>query len=155
MLKLFRMASVAEGLSLLIILSVTIGWISRDYVYVLGMTHGALFLIYCVLSLPVSHRQGWSVVTWLLILGAAFFRICQMNIPAEITRMRTACTRYARSCPQFAAKAATRAISPRMMSFKVFHIVLSRIARRMQRRSVRKFGIGAPRVGRFDLGQWL
>lgn len=70
MLNLFRMASLGEGISLLVILSVTLGLISRDYVYVLGMTHGVLFLIYCVLSLLVSHRQGWSVVTWLLTLAA-------------------------------------------------------------------------------------
>jgi integral membrane protein len=70
MLKLFRIASLAEGVSLLVILSVTLGLISREYVYVLGMTHGILFLIYCGLSLVVSHRQGWSVVTWLLTLAA-------------------------------------------------------------------------------------
>lgn len=70
MLNLFRMTSLGEGISLLVILSVTLGLISRDYVYVLGMTHGVLFLIYCVLSLLVSHRQGWSVVTWLLTLAA-------------------------------------------------------------------------------------
>jgi len=70
MLKLFRIASLAEGVSLLVILSVTLGLISREYVYALGMTHGILFLIYCGLSLVVSHKQGWSVVTWLLTLGA-------------------------------------------------------------------------------------
>jgi integral membrane protein len=71
MLQLFRIASLAEGISLLVILSVTVGLISRDYVYVLGMTHGVLFLFYGALSLVVSHRQNWSVVTWLLILLAS------------------------------------------------------------------------------------
>jgi integral membrane protein len=70
MLRLFRLASLAEGISLLVILSVALGLISRDHVYVLGMTHGILFLIYCALSLVVSHKQGWSVVTWVLILAA-------------------------------------------------------------------------------------
>jgi integral membrane protein len=70
MLKIFRLISLAEGVSLLVILSVTLGVISRDYVYVLGMTHGVIFLAYCALSLIVSHRQGWSVLTWLLVLGA-------------------------------------------------------------------------------------
>ncbi|AKS41275.1 DUF3817 domain-containing protein [Wenzhouxiangella marina] len=71
MLNLFRVASLAEGVSLLVILSVTLGLISREYVYVLGMTHGVIFLIYCVLSLIVSHQQKWSVITWLLSLLAA------------------------------------------------------------------------------------
>ncbi len=70
MLNLFRIASLAEGISLLVILSVTAGFISRDYVFVLGMTHGVLFMVYCVLSLLVSHRQDWSVATWLLTLLA-------------------------------------------------------------------------------------
>ena len=43
MLKLFRFVSVAEGLSLLVILSVT---------------------------LLVSHRREWAVGTWLLVLAA-------------------------------------------------------------------------------------
>jgi len=63
-------AGVLVNVSLLVILSVTLGLISRDHVYVLGMTHGILFLTYCVLSLVVSHKQGWSVVTWVLILAA-------------------------------------------------------------------------------------
>jgi integral membrane protein len=70
MLNLFRIASLAEGISLLVILSVTLGLISRDYVYVLGMTHGVLLIIYCLLSLVVSHKQGWSVVTWVATLAA-------------------------------------------------------------------------------------
>ena len=70
MLNTFRLASLAEGVSLLVILSVTLGLISRDYVYVLGMTHGILFLIYGLFSLIVSHRQGWSVITWVLTLAA-------------------------------------------------------------------------------------
>ncbi len=70
MIKLFRFASLAEGLSLLVILSVSLGFISRDHVYVLGMTHGVIFMVYCLLSLLVSHRQGWAVGTWLLTLAA-------------------------------------------------------------------------------------
>ena len=70
MLSVFRVASLAEGISLLVILSVTVGWISRDYVYVLGMTHGVLFMTYFVLALLVSHRQAWSVLTWLATVAA-------------------------------------------------------------------------------------
>ncbi|MEN1728596.1 MAG: DUF3817 domain-containing protein [Pseudomonadota bacterium] len=82
MLKLFRFASLAEGISLLIILSVTLGMISRNYVYVLGMTHGVLFLLYCALSLVVSHRQQWSVMTWLLTLLASLVPFA--FIPVEL-----------------------------------------------------------------------
>lgn len=71
MLKLFRLTSLLEGLSYLAILAVTFGVIGRDYVFPLGVTHGALFLIYIVLSLPVSHKQGWPFYTWLLLFAAS------------------------------------------------------------------------------------
>ena len=71
MLNFFRISSVLEGLSYLVILSVTYGFISREFVFILGMTHGALFALYFILSLVISHKQGWSVVIWLLVLLAA------------------------------------------------------------------------------------
>ncbi|WP_087461460.1 DUF3817 domain-containing protein [Oleiphilus messinensis] len=65
MLKLFRILSVLEGGSYLVILSVTMGVISRDFVFMLGMTHGVLFIAYLMLSLLVSNKQGWSLFVWL------------------------------------------------------------------------------------------
>ncbi len=70
-LNFFRAASVAEGLSYLVILSVSLGFISRDFVFMIGMTHGVLFLAYMVLSLWVSNSRNWSVVVWMLIFLAA------------------------------------------------------------------------------------
>jgi len=70
-MKLFRLVSLLEGISYLIILSVTIGFISRDFVSILGITHGVLFIAYLVLSLQVSHKQSWSVIIWLLVLLAS------------------------------------------------------------------------------------
>lgn len=71
MLKIFRVASLLEGFSYLVILCVSLNIISREFVYVIGMTHGVLFLGYFILSLLASHQQGWSVVVWLLVLLAA------------------------------------------------------------------------------------
>ncbi|WP_154223534.1 DUF3817 domain-containing protein [Marinicella rhabdoformis] len=82
MLKLFRVASLLEGCSYLAILCVTLGFISRDYVFIIGMTHGALFFLYFLLSLVVSHRQDWSVVVWLLVLIAAFIPFA--FVPVEL-----------------------------------------------------------------------
>ncbi len=70
-MRFFRVVSVLEGISYLVILSVTAGFISREYVFPLGATHGALFLLYMFASLQTSHRQGWSIVVWLLIFLAA------------------------------------------------------------------------------------
>lgn len=65
MLNAFRAVSLLEGLSYLLILSVTLGFISRDLVFYLGMTHGVLFLLYLVISLAVAQKQQWSVFVWL------------------------------------------------------------------------------------------
>ena len=72
MLKLFRVASLLEGCSYLAILCVTLGFISRDFVSVIGMTHGVLFCLYFLLSLLASHKQAWSVTVWIMVLVAAF-----------------------------------------------------------------------------------
>lgn len=79
-LKIFRLVSLSEGISYLLILSVTLGMISRDYVFPLGAAHGVLFIVYLMLSLNVSHKQSWSIVVWLLIFFAsivpfAFFAV--------------------------------------------------------------------------------
>ncbi len=71
MLAFFRTTSLLEGLSYLAILSVTLGLISREMVYTLGIAHGALFMVYFFASLIVSHKQGWTVVTWLLVFLAS------------------------------------------------------------------------------------
>ncbi|MGB2131509.1 MAG: DUF3817 domain-containing protein [Marinobacterium sp.] len=66
-MKFFRITSVLEGLSYLLILSVSLGAISREFVFPLGMVHGVLFILYLVLSLQVSHKKGWPVMVWLLV----------------------------------------------------------------------------------------
>lgn len=71
MLKAFRIASLLEGCSYLLILCVSLGLISRELVFVLGMAHGALFIVYVVLSLLVSHKQAWPLMTWFLVFLAS------------------------------------------------------------------------------------
>ena len=90
MLNFFRSSSVLEGISYLIILCVSFGIISREYVFFLGITHGVLFLLYLVLSLMVSHKQSWSVVIWLLVFLAAIvpfaFLLVEVFIRKEIQK---------------------------------------------------------------------
>lgn len=65
MLNVFRAVSLIEGISYLVILSVTLGLISREFVFPLGMAHGVLFMAYMVLSLQVSNSRNWSIFVWL------------------------------------------------------------------------------------------
>ena len=82
MFNFFRAVSFLEGLSFLVILSVTFGFISRDFVSVLGMTHGMLFMLYLVLSLIVSNKQQWSMVIWLALMIASLVPFA--FIPVEL-----------------------------------------------------------------------
>lgn len=82
MLKLFRIVSLAEGISYLLILCVTLEVISRELVYPIGMGHGVLFLLYFVMSLVASHRQNWSVIVWLGVLLASIIPFA--FVPVEV-----------------------------------------------------------------------
>lgn len=82
MLNSFRIASMLEGLSYLVILCVSFNIISRELVFPIGISHGILFILYFVLSLLASHKQGWSVITWLMVVCAAIVPFA--FIPVEI-----------------------------------------------------------------------
>ncbi len=82
MLKMFRIVSLMEGMSYLLILCVTLGFLSRELVFPLGMAHGALFVSYFVLSLIASHKSAWSVLVWLGVLLAALIPFA--FIPVEL-----------------------------------------------------------------------
>ncbi|MDO8416947.1 MAG: DUF3817 domain-containing protein [Agitococcus sp.] len=72
MLKAFRVLSLIEGLSLVILLFIAMPakyqFGISGVVPIAGMTHGSLWLTYVVMSLMVSHQQKWSVGFWLLTL---------------------------------------------------------------------------------------
>lgn len=75
MLKTFRLLSLIEGFSLVFLLLIAMpakyqfGFF--DVIWIAGMTHGLLWMAYLAMSLPVSHKQGWSVTFWLLVLFAS------------------------------------------------------------------------------------
>ena len=74
MLKVFRMLSLIEGISLITLLFVAMPakyQLGYDFVWQVGMAHGLLWLAYVTFSLPVSHKQSWSVVFWMLVLLAS------------------------------------------------------------------------------------
>jgi integral membrane protein len=88
MLKYFRAISLLEGLSFLAILSISFGLVSRDFVYQLGMAHGMLFMLYLFLSLIVSNKQQWSLLTWLSLFVASIVPFAFIGV--EIFLSRTA-----------------------------------------------------------------
>lgn len=86
MLRVFRIISLLEGCSYLLILCVTLDIISRDFVSVLGMGHGVLFIVYCVLTLITSYRQRWTLPVWIPILLAAIVPFAFLFVEAFLQR---------------------------------------------------------------------
>lgn len=64
MLNNFRIISLIEGLSFLVLLFVAMPlkyyWGHPEAVSIVGMTHGILFIAYVGLASMVGQRQGWS-----------------------------------------------------------------------------------------------
>jgi len=75
MLKIFRILSLIEGTSLIVLFLIAMPakyhFGAFDIVWQVGMTHGILWLAFVSLSLPVSHKQGWSVMFWMMVLLAS------------------------------------------------------------------------------------
>ena len=88
MFKYFRVISLLEGLSFLAILTVTLGLVSRDFVFQLGMIHGVLFMIYLLLSLIVSNKQQWSLVTWLSLFIASIVPFAFIAVEIFLSKKR-------------------------------------------------------------------
>jgi integral membrane protein len=87
MLKTFRTISILEGLSYLVILSVTLGVIGREWVFPLGITHGMLFILYLVVSLIVSGKKGWPVWGWLILFLASLVPFAFIPVETYFRKM--------------------------------------------------------------------
>lgn len=75
MLNTFRVLSLIEGVSLISLFCIAMPakyyFGLFDVVWPVGMTHGMLWMALVMFSLPVSHKQGWSVFFWMMVLLAS------------------------------------------------------------------------------------
>jgi integral membrane protein len=71
----FRITALLEGVSylLLLFIAVPIKYLYEDpqYVKMLGMPHGILFMAYIVLAILISANMKWKTKTILLVLLAS------------------------------------------------------------------------------------
>ena len=90
MLNTFRTLSIFEGLSLITLFLIAMPakyyFATFDIVWVVGMTHGILWMAYVVLSLAVSHRQGWSVMFWMLVIVASVIPFACFILERELKK---------------------------------------------------------------------
>ncbi len=82
MLNFFRIISLTEGCSYLLILCVSLGFIGRDFVSALGMAHGVLFIVYCLLALIMTRQKSWSLRALLFLFLSALIPFA--FIPVEL-----------------------------------------------------------------------
>lgn len=75
LLNVFRFVAFLEGLSYILLLgiAVPIKYIANDpqYVKLLGMPHGVLFIAYIALAFTLKPEQPWSKPTFYKILVAS------------------------------------------------------------------------------------
>ena len=75
MLKIFRVLSIIEGLSLIALMCVALPakyyFNYFDIVWDTGTVHGILWMAFFVLSLVVSHMEKWKVTLWITALFAS------------------------------------------------------------------------------------
>lgn len=75
MIKAFRIITLLEGFSLLVLLFLAMPlkyiWNLPQMVQVVGMAHGILFLLYVVLAIMVFYELKWSFKTLGIIMFAS------------------------------------------------------------------------------------
>ena len=75
MIKLFRLITLLEGSSYLLLLfvAVPLKYLVGDesYVKLLGMPHGVLFITYIVFSFVMQKKMNWNTTSFIIILLAS------------------------------------------------------------------------------------
>lgn len=75
MIKLFRLITLLEGSSYLLLLfvAVPLKYLMGDesYVKLLGMPHGVLFIAYIILSFLMRKKMNWNTTSFIIILLAS------------------------------------------------------------------------------------
>ena len=75
MIKFFRGISFLEGLSLLLLLFIAMPlkyiWDNPEYVRIVGMAHGLLFVAYVFLAVMAKFELEWKGKTLLVVLIAS------------------------------------------------------------------------------------
>ena len=75
MIKLFRLITLLEGSSYLLLLfvAVPLKYLMGDesYVKLLGMPHGVLFITYIAFSFVMQKKMNWNTTSFIIILLAS------------------------------------------------------------------------------------
>lgn len=75
MKNVFRLVSILEGVSYLLLLFIAtpIKYVIGEelYVKILGMPHGILFILYVILAFAIKNEMQWNSKTFFIVLAAS------------------------------------------------------------------------------------
>lgn len=89
-LNIFRIVAFLEGLSyiLLLFIATPIKYISGnpEYVKLLGMPHGMLFIIYVILAFMIKGEMKWNTKTFLFVLAASLIPFATFYVERKLLK---------------------------------------------------------------------
>ena len=92
MIKTFRGIAIAEGISyIMFALTMPLKYIFEipQPNYIVGMLHGILFILYCVLTLVVARQLKWGVATTLIVGFASLIPLATFWVERKYLREST------------------------------------------------------------------
>lgn len=93
LLNTFRVVALLEGVSyiLLVFVAVPIKYIGNDpqYVKLLGMPHGLLFIGYIVLAVLIGKELKWNTKTFILVFLASIIPFATFYVDQKILKKYT------------------------------------------------------------------
>lgn len=92
MVKSFKYVAILEGISyillfgnMLLIKPSNIA-LYKTLLYPIGMTHGVLFIGYCLLALLIQKSQKWDFKTLFIVLGASLLPLATFFVEKKYIR---------------------------------------------------------------------
>ena len=90
MLSFFRKIAHWEGISLLVLLFIAMPlkymWEMPEYVRVVGMAHGVLFIAFVVLSIIVTRQHNWNLSKFGFCFVASFVPFGTFYLDAKLLK---------------------------------------------------------------------
>lgn len=92
MIKAFRGIAIAEGISyIMFALTMPLKYIFEipQPNYIVGMAHGVLFILYCILTLLVAKQLKWDIKTTLIVGFASLIPFATFWVERKYLRETT------------------------------------------------------------------
>lgn len=92
MVKLFKYTAILEGISYLalfanmLLIKPSNFTLYKTFLYPIGMTHGVLFIGYCLLAFVIKKSQNWDLKTLFIVLVASLLPLATFFVEKKYIR---------------------------------------------------------------------